>query len=418
MIEKILLPNGVRIVYERMPNVRSVSCGVWVGAGSRYEKASENGASHFIEHMVFKGTETRSAGQLAEIMDAVGGQVNAFTAKDCTCFYGRVLDEQLPVLTDVLCDMLFNSAFAPECVESERGVICDEIDMYEDTPDDLVSERLAFAVFKGTPLSRPVLGTKRTLSKMTGETLRRFMKTHYRADNTVIALAGSFTDEDLRSLSDRFSEIPSAPAPDFPGASYAPAVTVRRKPTEQNHICIAFPGVPLGSEDRFAARILDEALGGGMSSRLFQSLREERGLCYSVCTYSSAYSDCGILSLYAAVSREAEAETVAAMLNEVKRLTDSGITEDELSRVCGQARANLLMELESTGGRMMRLGRGELLCGGAESTDSLISGFRSVKCTDVLELARKTMTPENISLSAVGRIKPADEYRRLICESF
>jgi len=418
MYEKITLPNGVRILYDRMSGVRSVSCGVWVGAGSRYERPSENGASHFIEHMVFKGTERNSAAELAERMDAVGGQVNAFTAKDCTCFYGRVLDEHLPVLTDLLCDMLFRSVFAENCVESERGVILDEIDMYEDTPDDLVSERLCAAVYRGSPLARPVLGTKRTLSKLTGDSLRRFMAAHYGAQNTVVSLAGSFTDGDLKDLSERFSAVPAIdlPAPCAPG--YAPVFTVRRRPTEQNHLCLGFPGVSLSDGDRFAARILDEALGGGYSSRLFQKLREEKGLCYTVSTGQAQFSDCGFFELYAAVSRENEAEALSVMLDEVRRMADGGLSQNELERVRGQVRVSLLMSLESTGSRASRLGRSELLCGRAEDAAALLDGYEAVTREDVLRLARRFFTPENLSLSAVGRVRTADAYRELAARSF
>ncbi|MBR5381317.1 MAG: insulinase family protein [Oscillospiraceae bacterium] len=418
MYEKMTLPNGARLVYDRMPGVRSVSCNIWIGAGSRYEKPSENGASHFIEHMVFKGTGQRSAAALAEAMDAVGGQVNAFTAKDCTCFYGRVLDEHLPILTDLLCDMLFGSVFAEECVESERGVIFDEIDMYEDTPDDLVSERLCAAVYRGSSLARPVLGTKRTLSKLTGDSLKRFMAAHYGAENTVAALAGSFTDGDLADLAERLSSIPRT-APAAAGTPvYTPTFTVRRRPTEQNHLCLGFPGVSLADGDRFAARILCEALGGGYSSRLFQKLREEKGLCYAVNAGEAQFADCGFLELYAAVSRENEAEALSMMLDEVKRIADGGVRADELERVRGQARVSLLMSLESTGSRASRLGRSELLCGRAEDVKSLIDGFEAVGRDDVLRLARRFFTPESLSLSAVGRVQTADAYRELTARSF
>ncbi len=414
MYEKITLPNGARIVFERMPEVRGVSLGVWIGAGSRYEKPAENGASHFIEHMVFKGTTTRSASVLAEGMDALGGQINAFTAKDCTCFYGRVLDEHLPRLTDMLWDMLANSLFSEESVISEKGVIYDEINMYEDTPDDLVAERLDGAVFKGCPLERPVLGTKRSLSKMTGESLKRFMAGHYVGESCVISLAGSFTDKDISDISARFSRLPGTKAKKEAPCAYIPAFTVKRKPTEQNHIMLGFPSVSLTDDRRFAARFLDEILGGGCSSRLFQKLREEKGLCYAVASGSSRFSDCACLSVYAAVSKKSESEALAVMAQELIKLRDGGITRKELERVKEQGRANLLMGQESTHARMTRLGRGELLSGRAEDTGELIERYMAVTPEDVCALARETLTKENVSFSAVGRVKSADDYKEEI----
>ncbi|MBR6259771.1 MAG: insulinase family protein [Oscillospiraceae bacterium] len=414
MYERITLPNGARIVYEKMPEVRGVSLGIWVRAGSRYERPSENGASHFIEHMVFKGTKTRSASVLAEGMDALGGQINAFTAKDCTCFYGRVLDEHLPRLTDMLWDMLANSLFSEESVLSEKGVIFDEINMYEDTPDDLVAERLDGAVFKGSPLARPVLGTKKSLSRMTGESLKSFMAGHYVGSSCVVSLAGSFTEADISDISARFSALPGSSAKKETPCAYAPAFTVKRKPTEQNHIMLGFPSVSLVDDRRYAARFLDEIIGGGCSSRLFQKLREEKGLCYAVASGSSRFSDCGCLSVYAAVNRASEKEALSVMAEELIKLRETGITQKELERVKEQARANLLMGQESTHARMTRLGRGELLSGGAEDTQELIEGYMAVTPEDVSALASETLREENVSFSAVGRVRSAEDYKEEI----
>lgn len=414
MYEKITLPNGVRIVYERLPYVRSVSCGVWVGAGSRHEKASENGASHFIEHMVFKGTASRTAAQMAEEMDAIGGQINAFTAKDCTCFYGRVLDEHLPKLTELLYDMLRFSEFSEECVESERSVIFEEIDMYEDSPDDLATERLASSVFRGSSLARPVLGTKRTLSKMTGESLRAYMGKRYRAQDMVIALSGSFADDDIRRLSEYFSYVQPSGNADKLKTSYTPSFTVRKKSIEQNHICIGFPGVSVSDSDRFAVQLMIEIIGGGMSSRLFQTLREERGLCYSVCSYGAAYTDCGIVTLYTGLGAASEPEALGVISDELKKLTDNGVTRDELARTCGQMKANILMGLESTSSRSSRMGRSELFLGEIPEPDELISSYEAVTCDDILRVSRNIFKADNLSLSAVGRVRHVEEYRECI----
>ena len=253
---------------KRVPGVRSAALGIWVGTGSRHEGAGESGAAHFIEHMLFKGTARRTAGQLAEEMDAVGGQVNAFTTKECTCFHARVLDTHLPQAADILCDMFFNSRFDDADVDTERGVILEEIGMYEDNPEDLCAERLAARVFRGTPLARPILGRKATLEKMDGAWLRDYQRRHYGPDRIVVALAGSFTDAHVADLAGRFSGLERRSAPVGRPAFYTPGVTVRKKAIEQNHLTLAFPGLPLSDPRRFTLQLLSSILGGGMSSRL------------------------------------------------------------------------------------------------------------------------------------------------------
>jgi predicted Zn-dependent peptidase len=304
MYEKITLPNGVRIVHENIPYVRSAALGIWVGTGSRYEKARMSGASHFIEHMLFKGTQTRSAADLADIMDGIGGQVNAFTTKECTCFHGRVLDTHLDQLTDVLCDMFFNSRFDEGDVKNERGVILEEIDMYRDTPEDLASERLQTAVYKGFSLSRPVLGTKAALGKMTGEALREHMAGHYRPRAVVVALSGSYKPADIERLKARFADMGAGGEKSFKPAAYTPSFLVKRKSLEQNHLMLTFPGLGITDERRYTLQLLSDILGGGMSSRLFQTVREQRGLCYSVYTYGYSYLDTGLFAVYTALGRE------------------------------------------------------------------------------------------------------------------
>lgn len=411
MHEKIVLPNGVRIIYENVPGVRSVACGIWVGTGSRFEKPSENGASHFIEHMVFKGTKTRTAYQLAGLMDGVGGQINAFTGKDCTCYYGRVLDTHLTLLTDALCDMLFNSVFSEESVDSERGVIFEEIDMYEDSPEDLATERLTSAVFRGTSLSRPVLGTKRALSKMTGASLLQHMKTHYGAQNTVVALSGSINREDVLAIAARFESMSPVDTRAESTAAYIPGFTSKKKSIEQNHICLGFPGVSISSPKRYAFHLMSEILGGGMSSRLFQTLREDRGLCYSVCSCGVTYIDCGLITLYVGLSPDKEAEALLAMSGEIKKLIDNGVTETELERVREQTKANALMGLESTSRRSSFLGRNELFLGSVPEIDEIIKHYDSVTSSDILLAARECFNQENLSFSAVGRVRTAEVYR-------
>ncbi len=414
MYEKIVLPNGVRILYEFIPHVRSVSLGLWVGTGSRYESARMCGASHFIEHMLFKGTATRSAAQLASVMDAIGGQTNAFTTKECTCFHGRVLDTHLDQLSDVLCDMFFNSKFDEKDVQNERSVILEEIDMYQDTPEDLTSERLFSAVYKGSTLAKPILGKKSTLAAMTGQSLRQHMRDHYTPDVVVVAVSGSFQPDDIRRLADRFGQMTPGKKHRLPPASYTPSFTVRRKSLEQNHLTIAFPGVSVTDPNRYTLQLLSDILGGGMSSRLFQTVREERGLCYSIYTYGTSYTDTGLFSIYTALGRSTEAAAIRVILDEVRRFQDHGVTEEELTRAREQVKANVLMGLESTSARMNRLGRGELFYGTIPEPDEIIARYDAVTAEDIRSMAQACLDLKNVSFSGVGKVDSADYYRELL----
>ena len=414
MIEKVILDNGVRIVWERVPAVRSVAVGIWVGTGSRSERAGENGAAHFIEHMVFKGTESRTAGDIAVEMDAIGGQMNAFTTKENTCFYARVLGEHLNTALDVLSDMFFSSRFDEKDVENERGVILEEIDMYQDTPEDLVSEELFARVFRGTPLGRPILGKKSTLASMTGAFLKDYMARHYLPGETVVALSGDVPEGGIDYIRRRFSAMPARPAQKPRKAAYRPGFTVKKKAIEQNHICLAFPGLTATDPDRYAMRLLLDILGGGMSSRLFQELREKRGLCYSVYAFNTAYADTGLNAVYAALSTEQEFAAIGAVLEEIRRLREGKVTEAELSRVREQAKANVLMSVESTAARMNRLGRNELVFGSVPEVEDVIESYNAVTRSQLYDLAQKTFDFGQISFSAVGRVHPAEDYQARI----
>ena len=413
MYEKITLPNGVRIVYEHMEAVRSASIGIWVGAGSRYEKYSEAGSAHFIEHMLFKGTSEYTAAQLAERMDAVGGQINAYTTRDNTCFYARVLDTHLPLAIDTLCAMFFDSKFDEADVENEKGIIQEEIDMYEDTPEDVAAERLIAGCFPGA-LGRPVLGRASSLSRQTGETLRGFMRRHYTAPRIVAALSGSFTDADVRDLCERFSVLPKARAKAPARSAYTPCLTLRRKATEQNQLVLGFPGPETASGDRFTMQLLSGIIGGNASSRLFQTVREKYGLCYSVYSFTAGFEDTGLFAIAAATNRDTEERALGVIMGELRRLLDDGVSETELSRAREQVKATILMSLESTGSRMNRLGYGELFLGGALGPDELIERYDAVTRDELLALARKILRPSEMSFSAVGRVDCEDKYREMI----
>ena len=412
MHQMITLPNGARLLTEEVPGARSAALGFFVGVGSRHEKAGDNGAAHFIEHMLFKGTHRRSAAQLARDMDAIGGQVNAYTTKEHTCFYARTLDRHLDRSLDILSDMLFSSRFDQKDVEMERGVILEEIGMYEDTPEDLVNERLNAAVYKGTPIARPILGTPASLSKMTGESLARWQKAHYRAGNLVVSLAGSFTGEQVERLKDCLSAVEpgrvEAPKP----AAYCPAVTARKKAIEQNHLILAFPSLSYLDERRPRLLLLNSLLGGGCSSRLFQEVREKRGLCYTVYSYVSDHADTGLLGIYTAVNKEQEGQALDTVRAVAADLAEHGPTQEELDRVREQAKANLLMGTESIQSRMSHLGTSALLYGKVREVDDILARYDAVTRADLRTLAGELFQMDRASLSAVGRVGTKDDYAR------
>ena len=414
MVEQITLQNGVRILTEPMDGMRSASLGIWVGTGSRHENANENGAAHFIEHMVFKGTDTRTAIDIAQEMDAIGGQGNAFTTKESTCFYVRALDTHLAQATDILCDMFFHSAFRQEDVETERGVILEEIGMYADNPEDLCSERLAAAVYKGSSLARPILGKPSTLKTMTGEFLRAWRDMHYRPEQVVVSLAGSFSPSVVEDLKTRFAAMRPVPQRKGKAAVFQSAFTLKKKAIEQNHLTLAFPGFPYGHERRFALQLLSFILGGGMSSRLWQEVREKRGLCYSIYSYGAGHEDTGLFGIYTALGRETEAQALEAIRSVVTGLVQDGVTEDELSRAREQSKASVLMGLESTQSHMSHMGRSALLTGTILTPDEIISAYDSVSREDVLTLARTIFDSRKMALSAVGRVEKEEYYRSLL----
>ena len=411
MYEKITLPNGARIVFERMEGVRSVSLGIWVGAGSRFERAEEGGSAHFIEHMLFKGTETRTAAQLAEEADALGGQLNAYTTRDNTCFYTRVLDTHLPRAAEVLADMFFRSRFDEADVENEKGVIGEEIDMYEDTPEDVAAENLLAGCFPGA-LGRPVLGTEETLAGLSGRSLRAFMERTYTAPRIAVALAGSFTDADVDAVARIFAQMPPAEHTEPERSAYAPCLTLREKAVEQNQLVLGFPGLETASEERFAMQLFSNILGGSSSSRLFQTVREKHGLCYSIYSFTAGYQDTGLFAVALAANRQSERRALGLTIDELRRIRDDGVTAAELERAREQVTASILMSLESSASRMNRLGYGELfLPGGALTPDELIERYEAVTLADVRSLAQRTLDFRRASLSAVGRVADGEEYR-------
>ncbi|MEG1108056.1 MAG: pitrilysin family protein [Oscillospiraceae bacterium] len=409
MHEVISLKNGVRIVRENMPAVRSAAFGIFINAGSRSEKSTENGSAHFIEHMLFKQTANHSASELASEMDAIGGQINAYTTRESTCFYAKVLDTHLSRAIELLCEMFFDCAFDEAETESERGVILEEIGMYEDTPDDLCYERLISGAFKGA-LGRPVLGRPSTLANMTGASLKAYKESHYTAGNIVVSLCGSFTDEHIAQISERFSALPKSKAKPAKKAEYSVCRTLRRKKTEQNQFCLAFPTDAATSDDRFAMNLLSTILGGGVSSRLFQNIREKFGLCYSIYSFQQSFADCGLLGIATAVSKDTELRALKLIGEELRIFSENGVSEDELSRAREQAKSSLVMGLESTSSRMIKLGNSLLVLGKCLTTEEVISNYDAVTRENILELARAKFSFENLSLSALGKIETIQDY--------
>jgi len=410
MHQEIKLENGARLLLEEVPGARSAAFGFFVGAGSRHERPEENGSAHFIEHMLFKGTARRTAADLAVDMDAIGGQVNAYTTKEHTCFYARSLDRHLDRAVDILGDMLLHSNFDQRDVETERGVILEEIGMYEDTPEDLVAERLSAAVYKGTPLARPILGTQATLSGMTGESLKGWHAEHYRAGNVVAALAGHFTPAQVDNILSLLGTLKPGGEGPLQRANYRPSVTARRKNTEQNHLILAFPAMNYLDPRRYQLLMLSSLLGGGCSSRLFQELREKRGLCYSVYSYVADHEDVGLQGTYAAVHPGQEKQALEVIRNIITDLADHGPTQEELDRAREQAIVGLLLGSESIQSRMSHLGNAALLYRQVKTVDEILAQYEAVTVEQVRALAGEMFDFNRASLSAVGKVRTIGEY--------
>ncbi|SDE68258.1 Predicted Zn-dependent peptidase [Fontibacillus panacisegetis] len=401
-MKKVQLKNGLRVVMEKIPTCRSVSFGIWVKTGSRNESPEQGGISHFIEHMLFKGTERFNAKEIAEQFDAIGGNVNAFTSKEYTCFYAKVLDEHLPIAVDVLSDMFFRSLFDPEELRKEKNVILEEISMYEDTPDDMVHDLVSEAAYGSHALAKPILGTEELLQTMEPKHLQEYMRQNYTVENTVISVAGNIDDSIIGLMEKYFGDFnnkgqqSSIVAPDFLGD-----LKYYRKKTEQNHICLSFPGLQIGADNQYAMTLLNNTLGGGMSSRLFQEIREKRGLAYSVYSYHSSYADCGLFTVYAGTAPKQTQEVLNLTKEILHDVSVNGINESELTKGKEQLKGSLILSLESTGSRMNRLGKNELMMGRHNTLDEMIARIEEVTMDDV-NAVLKEMFKKPYSLAMVG----------------
>jgi len=406
------LDNGIKVLTETIPHVRSVTVGAWIAAGSRYEPAPVAGVSHFLEHLLFKGTENRTSREISLAIDAVGGQLNAFTSKEYTCYYARVLDEHFPLGFEVLSDMLRYSLLDPKDIENEKGVVLEEIRMYEDAPDDLVHVVFGQTLWPDHPLGRPVVGAIDTVASMSPEEIHGFFDLLYSPANTVIVVAGhvdhNWVVDQVEQRLGGWSRQHQPMALDPPESHRA--VTVRRKETEQAHLVVGGPGVSIADRRLYVMSVLSTILGGGTSSRLFQEVREERGLAYSIYTFTSTYRDAGLLGIYAGTSPGRVEEVLDVLTSELNKIQDEGLEEGELERNKEQLKGNLMLSLESTSSRMMRLGKTELLLGHVYSPDDIVGLVDAVTEAEVVELAGELLSREQLSLALVGPIDEAPQW--------
>lgn len=407
MYRKIVLDNGLRVVTERIPTLKSVTLGVWVNVGSRDEGKGEEGLSHFIEHMFFKGTRKRSAAQISREIDALGGEMNAFTTRETTTFYVKVLDQQLKPALALLSDVFHNSRFDAVEVEKEKQVVLEEIRMVQDDPEDLVQELHAAQMLKRHPLGRPILGEPATIQGLSREHLLRYLEAHYRPHQTVVAVAGNFDFNELVALLQKsFGSVRCA------GGSWlnrwpsdvSGGFLVRRKPLEQAHLCLGLKGLALGHKDRYAAHALNAALGGSVSSRLFQEVREKRGLAYTIYSYLSSFSDGGTLTVYAATRPREGARVIELVCKEIRRLRTTGVGRKELERTKNQMKGSLMLSLESSHSRMSKLAKDELYQGRHTSLGEILEEIDRVSGEQVLRLSRELFDLSRLSLAALGPI--------------
>jgi predicted Zn-dependent peptidase len=405
------LSNNITVIYEQMPSIMSVACGIFVKTGSRDEDTNTNGISHFIEHMLFKGTENRSAKQIADEMDMIGGQMNAFTTKEYTGYYVRTLYNHLDRSLDILSDMLFNSLFDQNEIKKECGVIIEEIDMYEDSPEDLVHDILQKQIYGNDTLGYSIIGDKDTISKFGHDELDSYFKNNYHQDNIYISVAGKFEENELIEKLERYfnrlnraTKYQKKPCQ----SGYEKAFITKQKDIEQVHLMLAFPGFPLDSEYSYDLAALNTFFGGSMSSRLFQTIREENGLSYAVYSYLSSFTDTGSFCIYAALNPTQSKLCFDLIIQEINRLFKEKVTEGQLCNTKEQLKSNYLLNLESSLSRMMSLGRSETLLGKYHTQEEIIEKIDRVNVERVYNVASKIFDLDKMSLSAVGKISGID----------
>ncbi|NPV71289.1 MAG: insulinase family protein [Firmicutes bacterium] len=404
MHEKIVLPGGLRLITEKMPHVRSVSIGVWLGSGSRHEGDANHGISHFLEHMLFKGTESRTAKQIADSIEGRGGQLNAFTTKEHTCIHAKVLDEDLNLAIDVLSDMILHSRFDPADVEKEKGVILEEIGACRDVPDDFIHDLAARSAWPEHPLGRDILGTAESVQSFSREMVVDEFQERYVKENALIVAVGNLSPARTAEAVEnafgamhpgRFDSCADAP-------ELVPGRLFERRGTEQAHVCAVGPGTGASSEDFYALHVLCSILGGTSGSRLFQKIREERGLAYSVYSYQSTFADCGLLTVYVGTSPRHALEALDAVFSEFDDIRGNGVTETEMESARAQARGSLLLSLESSSARMVRLGKSEMMVGRPVTPEQVLERIEAVSIDQVRRVAARALDPARAALASIG----------------
>ncbi|MCL5772909.1 MAG: insulinase family protein [Firmicutes bacterium] len=404
--KKTVLDNGIKVITEEVPYFNSASIGFWVNTGSQNEDTSNNGVSHFIEHLFFKGTKNHSASEIAEIMDSVGGHLNAFTEKEQTCYYARVTDRHIPLAFDILSDMLLHSLLAPKDIEKEKGVVLEEIKMYEDSPDEMVFEIFTQGLWDGHPLGRSTLGSREVIKSLTRKDLMKYIGKNYVPQNMIVSAAGRLEHDRIVELVDKlFGKLKKTSVEAFPKT---PVVKkkhiVKYKDCEQVYLCMGSTGISARDESKYKLSILDSILGGSMSSRLFQEIRERRGLVYTVMTFQNSYKDAGLFGIYAGTSMKSLKKVMDLCVKIMGDIREKGVSAKELSRAKEHIKGAILLALESTANRMIRLAKGEVYHGRLIPHEEIIEKLEAVTLEDVHKIARKILNYKNYSVAVLGPV--------------
>ncbi|GAB7027225.1 M16 family metallopeptidase [Geotalea toluenoxydans] len=412
MIKKTTLKNGVRVISEALPNLSSVSIGIWVANGSRHERRESNGVAHFIEHLLFKGTTNRTALDIAREIDSVGGILNAFTSREYVCYYAKVLDRFLPKAVDILADIFTNSIFDPEEIEKERKVILQEINMVEDNPEDLVHDLFHQKFWKHHPLGMSILGDQQSVSGLTREKIIGFKDRMYRAEDIIIAAAGNVDHQELLALLEK--NLPQIATGNGRETATEPVhkkrIETMERDLEQVHMCLGIRGLPQNHPRRFDAFVMNTILGGSMSSRLFQEVREKRGLAYSIYSYMASHADTGSLVIYAGSGPDHYREVMELSLGELKRLKREPVPQVELDAAREQLKGNMILSLESSDNRMSKLAKNEIYFGQYQPIDAIIAGFDLVTTDSIMEIAGQLLDDDYLTLVMLGKVEAGHTF--------
>lgn len=417
MYKKHRMKNKIRIVTEEISHVNSVSVGIWVKVGSRNEERRNNGVSHFIEHMLFKGTEKRSAKEIANTIDKIGGQLNAFTSKESTCFYAKVLDSHFDIALDILADMFLNSNFAKEDIEKERGVIIEEINMYEDSPEELVHDLFSQAVWSSNPLGMSILGTEESLNNLDRDKIIEYYNRNYIPENVVISVVGNIKHEAvINKIEKYFGNLTGAEnkASNIEIPVFIPTKITKNKNTEQVHLCLGFNGMETYNELFYPMLTMNNIFGGAMSSRLFQKIREDKGLAYSVFSYPSSYLDCGLFSIYAGMKPTQLKTVTEIIMQEIHDIMKKGLTQEEVFDSKEQMKGSYMLGLESTSGRMISIGKSELLHNKIQTPNEVLEKIDEVNMNSVNNAIRQIFNLDKIGGAVIGPLEKDFDLKKIL----